>query len=115
MNTPVTIDQTPPADKSVVYVTYALYALALFTAFPALIAVVINYIKRADEKNAMLYSHHTWHIRTFWWTLLWTVIGWLLVWVLGLGFLILGIVWVWTLYRLIKGFLRLQANQAMDN
>ncbi|MEN9559961.1 MAG: hypothetical protein RLZZ502_1172 [Pseudomonadota bacterium] len=113
MNTPVTIDQTPTPDKSVVYITYALYALAMFTAFPALVAVIINYIKRGSETNAMLRSHHTWHIRTFWWTMFWSVLGWLTVWLLGLGFLILGIVWVWVLYRLVKGFIYLSDNKAM--
>lgn len=32
----------------------------------------------------------------------------------GVGFLVLGAVWVWTLYRIIKGWLYLNDNKALD-
>ena len=42
---------------------------------PSIIAVVINYVKRGEARGTYLESHFRWQIRTFWFALLWCVIG----------------------------------------
>jgi uncharacterized membrane protein len=54
-------------------IAYILHLFGAALALPSIIGLIINYIKRGDS-GALLASHHSWMIRTFWWTLLWSVI-----------------------------------------
>jgi uncharacterized membrane protein len=78
---------------------YALQAFSFLAGgFPMLITLIIDYLKRPDVQGTWLESHFTWQIRTFWYSLLWLVIG-----VIGTvflwGLLILGLWFLWFLYR----------------
>jgi len=80
---------------------------AFLTGWPSIIAVILNYVKRSEARGTWLESHFRWQIRTFWFGLLWGVVGFLLIFALGLGFLILFAAWVWMIYRVVKGWLKL--------
>lgn len=96
--------------RTVALVAYALYALGLFGLFlPVIAALIVNYLK-VDDTLPLYRAHHRWMIRTFWWGLLWSLIGGVLA-VIGIGFVILFAVWVWWLYRLIRGALALNENK----
>jgi uncharacterized membrane protein len=109
-----TIDNVNPSKHSgMVTVAYVLFAIGLFTAYStSIIGVIIAYIKRDDLVGTYLHSHCSWLISVFWWSLLWNLVGWATFW-FGLGFVVWGIVWIWTTYKLIKGFLRIHAEQAV--
>ena len=93
--------------KQITMVIYALQALGFLTGgVTAIIAIVINYVKRDDAAGTLYQSHFEWQTRTFWWGLLWGVIGMLLV-VVVVGFVVLFAAWVWTVYRVVKGWLKL--------
>lgn len=85
-------------------IIYILYAISWFTGLSAVVAIVLNYIKREDTLGTIYESHFRWQMRTFWWSLLWAVIGFVTVYVL-VGFLVLGALLVWLIYRLVKGLL----------
>jgi len=115
---------------TLVGITYGLYALGLFMLWPAVIGAVIAYVKREDVPE-LLASHYRWLIRTFWWWLVaWVVIigamltvvipnaieiesavesgqyfniPWELIGAVVLGGLGVLIVWLWVIYRLIRG------------
>lgn len=106
------MEQSPPPPpavqdegvRTVVLVCYVLMGVGLFAGITSLVAVIICHLKR-DEAAATPYaSHYTWLIRTFWWSLLGFVIAAVTSFV-GIGLLIWAVVWVWVLYRVIKGFL----------
>jgi len=100
-------------DKSgITNLVYLLQAIAIFTALPFFIAVIINYIKIDDVTGTLSESHFRWQIRTFWYSLLWGIIGAILTFV-GIGYVILGINYIWIIYRIIKGWLRLNDGQEM--
>lgn len=89
---------------------------AFLTGWPSIIAVILNYVKRDDVRGTFLESHFRWQIRTFWFTLLWTAIAWLLViTVVGIpvAWLLAVLVGVWILYRIIRGWLALVSERAM--
>ena len=113
---------------------YALHALAVLTGIltsasiagrfvfglPSIIAVIMNYARRAETRGTWLESHFRWQIRTFWFALLWLVatllvsaplilvlVGVLLAWV---GF---GVVGLWVAYRVIRGWLALRESRPM--
>jgi uncharacterized membrane protein len=89
---------------------------AFLTGWPSIIAVIINYVKRADVSHTFLDSHFRWQIRTFWFAVLWLVIMIVLVMtVIGIPIAIaLGVgVGIWVLYRIIRGWLTLTSRRAI--
>ena len=115
-------------------VTYALHALGLaigafgaatvvgsfIFGWPSIIAVIINYVKRADARGTWLESHFSWQIRTFWWSLLWAII--ISIVSFPLAFLLIGFVtWpvglfilgVWAIYRIAVGWSRLSSRRTV--
>ena len=96
--------------KNITQVVYALQALSFLWGVTAIIGVVINYVKRDDVRGTLLENHFNWQIRTFWWGLLWGVIGFALIFVF-VGFFILFAAWVWMIYRVVKGWLKLNENK----
>ncbi len=99
-------------EKNWTTAVYALQALALILGVTYLVAVIINYIKIDDVRGTWLESHFRWQIRTFWYSVLWGVIGGLTVFIF-IGFIILGVASVWAIYRVIKGWMRLSENKPM--
>mgnify|MGYP000617879062 CR=1 FL=1 len=68
------IDKDP--NRSLTIALYVLYIVAIFSAgLLAVIALIINYVKRSDVQGSIFESHFTWQIRTFWWYLFWNIIA----------------------------------------
>ncbi|HEY0664289.1 MAG TPA: hypothetical protein VGD18_06750 [Thiobacillaceae bacterium] len=98
--------------KTLTAVIYALYAFSLFFGISAVAAVVLNYIKREDAQGTWLESHFSWQIRTFWWALLWAIVG-AITWIILIGWLVWGVAGVWYIYRIAKGWLNLYDDKPM--
>jgi len=92
--------------KNVTLVVYVLQALSFVWGLPAIVGIIINYIKREDARGTVYESHFDWQIRTFWWGLVWAVVSFLLALVL-VGFVVMFAAWIWMIYRVIKGWLKL--------
>ena len=60
----------------------------------------------------MYESHFRWQIRTFWFTLLWCVVGFCTFWFV-VGFVVWGVSYIWMIYRIVKGWLRLSEGKPM--
>ncbi len=95
-------------------------AVAIITAFifgiPSIIAVILNYMKQSEVRGTYLESHFRWQIRTFWFGVMWFVIGWVLVFTLiGIPFalLVFGVLGLWFIYRIARGWLRLKDKEPM--
>ena len=91
---------------------------AFLTGWPSIIAVILNYVKRSEVRGTWLESHFQWQIRTFWYGLLW--VGLCLLFILftfGIGILIawvpLGIITLWFIYRVARGWMRLRDGHPM--
>jgi len=98
--------------KNLTQVVYVLYALSYFAGITAIIGIIINYVKKEDVAGTWLESHFRWQIRTFWFGLLWAVIGAATV-VILIGFAILFANFCWIIYRIVKGWLNLNDNKPM--
>lgn len=112
MNALPASDEKLASLKTLTTVIYALYAVSLFFGVTAVIAIVLNYIKRDDAKGTWLESHFTWQIRTFWWGLLWVVVGAITLIIL-IGWIVWGVACIWFIYRIAKGWLNLNDNKPM--
>jgi uncharacterized membrane protein len=91
---------------------------AFLTGWPSIIAVILNYVKRGDVRGTWLESHFGWQIRTFWFGLLWIGLCLLfIVMTLGIGILIawlpMLLVGFWFIYRIVRGWLALNASKPM--
>jgi len=100
------------ANKKIATLVYALQAVSFLLAVTFIAAVIVNYVKRDDVADTWLASHFRWQIRTFWFALLWTVLGFITL-LLGIGYLILIAVAAWVIYRIVKGWLALADNKPM--
>jgi uncharacterized membrane protein len=89
---------------------------AFVTGWPSILAVIINYATRRRVAGTWLESHWRWQLRTFWFALLWALIGVaLFVTVIGIPFawlLIFG-TGLWVLYRVVRGWLVLLDRKAV--
>jgi uncharacterized membrane protein len=97
------------------HILYVLHALAPFTAWLlAIVAIIMGAVSRDKVRGTWLDTHYSWLSRTFWWGLLWIVISWILTGILFLtivGIILVWIPWtvlfIWYLYRVIRGWLLL--------
>jgi uncharacterized membrane protein len=96
--------------KNVAIAVYALQAAGFFVGITWIVAIVLDYVKRDDAAGTWLESHYRWQIRTFWWGLLWAVIGGLTA-VVVVGFIVLAAAAIWIIYRIAKGWLYLSENR----
>src|SRR5678816_2246982 len=119
------------AEASLVNTTHLIYALhalslligittaatiigAFIFGVPSIIAIVINYLKREEARGTYLESHFRWQIRTFWFAVLWCVIGtMLIVTFIGIPFAlaIFFATGVWAIYRIAVSYTHLRAHE----
>jgi uncharacterized membrane protein len=94
--------------------------IAPLSGILGIIGIIVCYVKKDEAAGTWVASHFTWLIRTFWWSLLWAVLGWL---VLGtLGWILVGIpiaigIWfvagLWVIYRVVRGYLLFKDSRAI--
>jgi uncharacterized membrane protein len=98
--------------KTLALAVYILQALGFFVGITWIAAVVINYVKKDEVAGTWLESHFRWQIRTFWFGLLWGVIGGILC-IVFVGFFVLAALAIWIIYRIVKGALALNDAKPM--
>ena len=103
---------TEEDNKNITQVIYGLYAASLVVGVTCIVAIVLNYIKKDDVVGTMYESHFRWQIRTFWFSLLYGFIGACTFWFV-VGFIVWGFSFVWFIYRIVKGWLRLTEGKPM--
>src|SRR5690606_24767010 len=84
--------------KNTVLIVYILQALSFVVGITSIAGVIINYLKRDEVRGTWLASHVDWQIKTFWYTLIGSLIGFVLM-IVGIGVLILLAMVVWYIYR----------------
>jgi uncharacterized membrane protein len=97
--------------KNLTMVVYGLQVLSVFVGVTAIVGIIINYVKRDDAVGTLYESHFDWQIRTFWWGLAWSIVGFVLLFAFGLGLIVWFVAGIWAIYRVVKGFLKLNDNQ----
>jgi uncharacterized membrane protein len=99
------------ADRTFTLASYVLHLIGAVVGITSIIGLILNYLKRGTSGEA-LDSHHTWMIRSFWWAILWSVIGFITL-VIGIGVAILVITWIWYIYRHVRGLIALANGEPM--
>jgi uncharacterized membrane protein len=101
-----------PMPTTTAHVLYAMHALSPFTLWSlSLLAVIIGAFVRDDSRGTWLETHYSYLLRTFLWGILWVVLLTVIFFITVIGILLLWLPWgiltVWYLYRVIRGWLRL--------
>lgn len=133
--TPAVASSTPSPSPSLISTTllvYGLFGIAAVVALVAhgfppvaplggivgIVAIILAHVKRSDAAGTWLASHYRWLIRTFWFSVLWGVIGaiiFVLLLLILIGPIIAFVIWfataIWVLYRLIRGYVLFKDSQ----
>jgi len=121
-----------PALISMTLVVYGLFGVAAVVALVAhgfppiaplggivgIIAIAMAHVKRGEAGGTWLASHYRWLIRTFWFSVVWGVVGgiiFMLLLIVLIGPVIALVIWfataIWVLYRLIRGYVLFNSSQ----
>lgn len=113
------------SSRQMATIIYALQAAAFLYGVTGLVALVLGYVKRGEAKRTWLESHFDWQINTFWGSVLWAAVTMIVGLILGVGaeseggailataFIVVSLLllWVWNIYRVVRGWMRLSAEQ----
>ena len=101
------------SERSVVLIAYVLHLVGATVGLTSIVGLILNYI-RLNQHGEPLASHHRWMIRSFWWALVWFVIGIITSFIL-IGFAICFLAWVWYVYRHVRGLIALTNGESMPD
>jgi uncharacterized membrane protein len=123
MNQIIELDERESSLKTVGHVSYLLHLIvAVGAVMPGaqasvallIVAFVIDLVKKDSAAGTWQESHFSWRIRTVLWAAglyLVTAPLWLLFFVPG--WIAWGVISIWFLYRIVRGWMSLNANQPM--
>lgn len=123
MNQIIQLDERESSLKTVGHVSYLLHLIvAVGAVLPGaqasvallIVAFVIDLVKKDSAAGTWQQSHFSWRIRTVLWAAglyLVTAPLWLLF--LLPGWIAWGLISIWFLYRIVRGWMNLSANVAM--
>ncbi len=108
------IISAPNAVRKITWAIYVLLGASLVFPFLAFGAIVLNIYASDDSLASPIdASHFRWQAKTFWWSLVYTIVG-IALFITVIGAPIAFIVWVvaffWGAYRVIRGAMKLSEN-----
>lgn len=123
MNQIVEVEPQDSSLRTISHISYLLHTIvAVCAVLPGaqasvlllLVAFILDLVKRGDAQGTWQESHFAWRIRT----VIWAGVLYLLTAPLWLFFLVPGwIAWtlisIWFLYRVVRGWMALNASRAM--
>ena len=101
-----------PLNTTTAHVMYIMHAISPFTLWSlSLLAVIIGAFARDGVRGTWVETHYSYLLRTFLWGIVWLVILSIIFTITVIGIFLLFIPWgvltIWYLYRVIRGWLRL--------
>lgn len=109
--------------KTVGFISYLLHTVVAVGAvipgaqpgaFLLIVAFVIDLVKKDDAKGTWQESHFSWRIRTVLWAgLLYLVTSPLWFLLIAPGWIAWGLISIWFLYRVVRGWMALNAGKPM--
>ena len=104
----------PSSDvKNYVFIAYVTYAVGLLILFTPVVGVIMAYVKRDEAQGSIYPSHIDYLIKTFWVSLVGTVLGTFTTLIL-IGWLILLVTAIWFIYRVVIGLIKLNEDKPVS-
>lgn len=99
--------------KNYVFIAYVTYAVGLLILFTPVVGVIMAYVKRDEAQGSIYASHIDYLIKTFWVSLVGTVLGTFTTLIL-IGWLILLVTAIWFIYRVVIGLIKLNEDKPVS-
>lgn len=113
-NMATNVVNTPSSDvKNYVFIAYVTYAVGLLILFTPVVGVIMAYVKRDEAQGSIYASHIDYLIKTFWVSLVGTVLGTFTILIL-IGWLILLVTAIWFIYRVVIGLIKLNEDKPVS-
>ena len=113
-NMATNVVNTPNSDvKNYVFIAYVTYAVGLLILFTPVVGVIMAYVKRDEAQGSIYASHIDYLIKTFWVSLVGTVLGTFTTLIL-IGWLILLVTAIWFIYRVVIGLIKLNEDKPVS-
>ncbi|WP_308111273.1 DnaJ domain-containing protein [Neisseria subflava] len=113
-NMTTNVVNTPSSDvKNYVFIAYVTYAVGLLILFTPVVGVIMAYVKRDEAQGTIYASHIDYLIKTFWVSLVGTVLGSFTILIL-IGWLILLVTAIWFIYRVVVGLIKLNEDKPVS-
>lgn len=96
------------------WIVHILFIASFFFGITSIPGVIVAYLKRGDAQGTIYESHFTYAIRTFWLGLCGAAIAGVLCLVF-IGYILLGLLFVWWLIRVIRPIIALTDEVPMRN
>jgi uncharacterized membrane protein len=123
MNDVIEVPESQQSLKTIGHISYFMHAVvAVGAVLPGvqasvlllLLAFFLDMFKREDARGTWQESHFSWRIRTVVWAGVLYVVTWPLWLLFQLpGWIAWGIISIWFLYRIARGWLNLSSNRPM--
>ena len=97
-------------EKNLATIVYALQAGSFLVGVTYFAGVIVNYMKRDEVRGTWVESHFLWQIRTFWFSILWGLIGVITMFFM-IGHVILFADMLWVVYRIVYGWIKLSEGK----
>ncbi|MCV2403033.1 hypothetical protein OFY17_09105 [Marinomonas sp. C2222] len=102
------------AAKKNVLISYILMLVGVFTGVFWFIGAVWAMVKQSEAKGTLFEDHYKNIISTFWWGIAVTLLGLFLTFFF-VGVIILFAIWVWSIFKMVKGLSRVLSNQPFSS
>ncbi|MDO6558904.1 DUF4870 family protein [Paraglaciecola chathamensis] len=111
---PQSLSTKDDAAKTSALIAYGLMVFGLFTGLFWIIGAVWAMVKKGEAQGTIFEDHYSNIIKTFWWGLGLSIVGFILAFVV-VGYFILLAVWIWSIYKIIKGLAKITSNKAYNS
>ncbi len=102
------------AAKTNALIAYGLMIAGLFTGVLWFVGAIWAMVKKGDAEQTLFEDHYSNIIKTFWWGLGLSILGAILA-IFVIGYLVLLLVWIWSIYRIVKGVARITSNKPYNS
>ncbi|MCU4675357.1 hypothetical protein N7931_06890 [Catenovulum sp. 2E275] len=99
------------AAKTNALIAYGLMVAGLFTGIFWFIGAFWAMVKSSEARGTLFEDHYTNISKIFWWGLFFTIIGFITIFIV-IGYFILCIVWIWSVFKIVKGLAKITSNKS---
>lgn len=101
------------AAKTNALIAYGLMAIGLFTGIFWIIGAIWAMVKKSEAKDTIFEDHYSNIIRTFWWGIVISIVGFVTAFFV-VGYFILLFLWFWSIYKVVKGIAKATSNKSYN-
>ncbi|MEN8169164.1 MAG: hypothetical protein ABFS08_02980 [Pseudomonadota bacterium] len=102
--------------KNGALIAYIAYGIGMLIPIATLIGLIVNFVKRGDAQGTWVESHHRWMLRTVLFSVVWTIVALVVMFIPVVNLLLwpaMVVLYIWYIYRVVKGFLSLNNQKPM--